>query len=871
MSRSDWQQVEEIFHAVVELEAASRGPYLDAACRGDRELRREVESLVAAFEGERGFMEQPVMSLGMRVMVGDEDAPRAGQSVGRYKIVRALGRGGMGEVYLAEDESLERNVALKFIAGAFPGGGWAKEQLTREARAVAKLEHPNICAVHGIEEVEGHSFIVMQYVEGETLASELQAGRVPTERALDLAEQIASGLAAAHARGVVHRDIKPQNVIITGEGQAKVLDFGLAKLVRPVHAPEALAAAAASGAAGDRTLHAGLVVGTVAYMSPEQTRAEELDECTDVFSLGVVLYEMFAGSHPFMRETQAGTVAAIEREEPPPFDAPACVSEGLNRLVRRCLAKDRRERYPSAEDLLGELRALRGRYEKAHAPSATRLYLDRLRRYAYPALALLLVLAAAAAYAYHGATRVRTLAILPFANATGNAGLDYVGEGLTQSLADRLSQVSTLRVKAPTLARPGEARGLGPLAAGREARAEAVLFGEMTTEGEAPRLRARLLSTSDGSTLWEQSFDVTPEEVRSLRDRIARGATEGLGLWLSAGERGALTKQQTDSPEAQKLHMMGQYYWNRRNQSNIRKAIEMFERAADADPTYAQAYAGLANSYVFRTTVAYGAEPTGEMIAKARWAAKKAVEADPMLSEAHVALGVIRMRLDWDWEGAEREFRRAVELQPESAPAHLWYSQLLMLLGRNGEALRESEAAREFDPFSPSATLNAGRAHYYARRPDDAARFYKELLVKNPEDRNALYMLGLAHVQKGAYREAVEILSRLYAADPLYAAAPLGYAYAKWGRRDEALRVLDRLDEISREKDENGRERKVPPQERAIIYVGLGDRDRAFAHLEEAYRDRFFPLSSINAESIFDDLRGDPRFADLVRRMNLSP
>ena len=869
MRHSDWQHIEEIFHAVIEIEASLRGAYLDTTCQGDLELRREVESLVTAFEGERGFMEQPVMTLGMRVMTGWDEARRLGQSVGRYKIVRALGRGGMGDVYLAEDERLERNVALKFIADAFDDG-WAKEQLTREARAVAKLEHPNICAVHGIEEVEGHSFIVMQYVEGETLASELRAGRIPIGRAFDLAGQIASGVAAAHARGVVHRDMKPQNVIITVDGQAKVLDFGLAKLVRTAQAPEA-SVAAAVGAAGDKTLHAGVIFGTVAYMSPEQTRAEELDEGTDVFSLGVVLYEMFAGAHPFMRETQEDTLAAIEREDPPLFDAPACVSEGLNRLVRRCLAKERRERYPSADDLLGELRALRERYEKAHTPSAARLYLDRLRRYAYLALPLLLVLVAAAAYAYHSATRIRTLAVLPFTNATDDAGLDYVGEGLAQSLTERLSHVSTLEVKAPTLARLGEAQQLDPIALGRGAAAEAVLSGEMITQGNAPKLRARLLNTSDGSTLWEQAFDLKPEEVLTLRDYIARGTASGMNLWLSAGERGALTKRQTDNPEAQKLHMMGQYYWNRRNRANIVKAIEMFERAADADPTYAQAYAGLANSYVFRTTVAYGAEPTGEMIAKARWAAKKAVEADPMLCEAHVSLGVIKMRLDWDWQEAEREFRRAIDLQPEFAPAHLWYSQLLMLLGRNEEALRESEAAREFDPFSPSAILNTGRAHYYGRRPDDAARFYHELLGKNPEDRNALYMLGLAYVQKGMYREAVETLSRLYAADPLYAAAPLGYAYAMWGQRDNALRVLDKLDEISREKDETGRERKVPPQERGIIYMGLGDRDRAFAYLEEAYRDRFFPLSSINADSIFDDLRGDPRFADLVRRMNLTP
>ncbi len=865
---SVWDQVEGIFHVAIEMEGAARSAYLDDACRGNESIRREVESLVTAFESERDFMERPAMSLGMRLMAGGEAGALAGRTVGRYKILRPLGRGGMGEVYLAEDERLERQVALKFVTGAFTDDRRAREQLTREARAAAQLEHPNICAIHGIEETAGHNFIVMQYVEGETLASVLRAGPLTTARAFDIAEQIAYGLAAASARGVVHRDIKPQNVIITAGGQAKVLDFGLARFV---HTAQTTAPGVAAAAGAGETLHAGLVVGTVAYMSPEQARGEDLDPRTDIFSLGVILYELFAGAHPFRRDGDEATLAAVEREEPPPFSGPPPVSEGLNRLVGKCVAKERAERYRSADELLTDLRSLRERYRRAHAPSRARLLASRLRRYAFPATVFLLALFVMAAIVYHRATRVRTLAVLPFTNAGADDRFDYVGEGLMQSLADRLSNVSTLRVKAPTLGRAGDAQGLDPVGVGREAGAEAVLIGEMVTEGEARQLRTKLLKTSDGSALWERTFDVMAGDVLAVRDEVVRGTAAGMGLWLSEDEWAALMKRQSDSLDAQKFYMKGRYYWNRRSREEIAKAIEMFEHAIEADPTYAQAYAGLADACVFRTTVAYGADETSEMVAMARRAAKLALEADPMLCEAHVSQGVVKMRLDWDWREAEREFRRAIELKPDYAPAHSWYALLLLTLGRHEEALRESEAAREFDPFSPSTILDVGRTHYFARRPDEAARYFHELLGKNPGNRNARYMLGLNYIQQGMYHEAIGELSRLYDADPLYAAAPLGFAYAKWGRRDEALRMLDSLDDIARGKDGAGKGRKVPPQERAIIHLGLGDRDRALAYLEEAFRDRFFPLTTSNVEPIFDDLRADPRFADLVTRMNLTP
>ncbi|HEX5708090.1 MAG TPA: protein kinase [Pyrinomonadaceae bacterium] len=862
MASNDWRRVEELFHAALELGREERDDYLASACSGDETLRREVESLVTSYESQQSFIERPALTLGMQVISEGLTEPLTGKAIGHYKILRPLGRGGMGHVYLAEDTKLERDVALKFLANRFFDDEWAREQLTKEARAVAKLEHENICTVYDIEEIDGYNFIVMHYVEGETLGESMRGGPLPSERVLDLAEQMAGALAAAHARGVVHRDIKPQNVVVTPEGKAKVLDFGLAKFVRQ---QQELAVAVADA---NQTSTAGLVIGTVAYMSPEQVRAEAVDHRTDIFSFGIVLHEMLCGTNPFRREGVEDILRAIKEDDPPAPHAETsdATREGLRRVALRCLEKERGLRYQTAAELLQDLREVRGERERerdearraaTHAPTPW-----GRRRFAL-ALVALVAVALAAFVAYFKQPTTHTLAVLPFANESGDASLDYLSEGLAQNMTRNLSRLSELKVKPQRLVSIYKDAGVDPAEAARQLGVESVLVGKLVRKDEALYLDAYLVN-ADGKRLWFDTFEVRMAEVIRLQDDVARGVVTGLRLSLPGDDAQRLARHQTNDAEALRLYMLGQYYWTRRNKENIRTAIRHFHEAVERDPLFAQAHAALADSYVFLPTVAFGHENTADMYAKARAAAKRALEIDNLSCEAHMALGVVMMRHDWDWAGAEAQFRKAIELKPDSASPHYWYSQLLMITGRADEALRESELNRKYDPFSSPAVLNVARAHYFARRYGAAADICHEELAKNPDNDGALYILGLSYWHLGARRDAVETLQRMYAVNPIYAAAALGHIYGKTGREVDALAVLGTLEERSKD-------RPVPAQEKAIIYIGLGDKNRAFAYLEEAYEERFPSLISLLVEPLFDDLRTDPRYLDLASRMNLNP
>ena len=851
MENKDWQRLENLFHEALLVEAPRRAAFLSEACADSEFLRGEVESLISAFEREQGFLDRPAVSLGLKLLSDRPQESLAGQSIGQYKVVRLLGAGGAGQVYLAEDGRLERHVALKFLASRPADEEWGREQLTKEARAVAKLEHPNICAVHGIEEIDGHRFIVMQYVEGDALSSVLRDDPPDLRRALSLAEQMAGALSSAHARGIVHRDIKPQNVVVTPGGVAKILDFGLAKLTRQ---PQEV------GGGGDlnHTTQLGLIVGTIAYMSPEQSEGEELDCRSDIFSFGIVLYEMLAGENPFRRDGGEETVSAIREYDPPPLAGPECkILPDLNRVVGKCLEKRRERRYQTTDEVLRDLRGLRVRLEgDARARGRRRLY-------ALSALALTLLIACAAFVNYR-LNRVHTLAVVYVAAEGVGDEAGEVGVGLSRSLSYRLSRLSRLQVKTPKEAYLAEGRAGDLAAAGRELGVDVLLVNRITRRGDALFLHASLVDAEDGARLWEEEFPTGKTDLTTLLGTVAQGVASRMGLRLSGEDREFLAKRQTRDPEALELYLRGQNYLNQRDEANVRKAIELYGQAVERDWVFAEAHAGRAESYLLLTTVAYGPEKTGDVISMARASARQALKSDPTLSEAHTALGVIHLRYDWDWGEAEQDFRRAIELNPDYAPAHFWYSLLLIVLDRNDEAIAQSELAKELEPFSRIMLLNVGRALYYAGRYDEAAERFSALLKEDGDYMNARYMLALAYIAEGEYGEAVNTLENLYSRDPLYAAAPLGYAYGKLNRRDEALAVLHKLDEQSKDKH-------VPAQEKAIIYIGLNDKDKAFAHLEAAYEARFPSLISLTTDPLFDDLRSDPRYADLARRLNLKP
>ncbi len=849
MLDKDLLQVEAIFHSALDLPAERRVAYLTEACSGNESLYLEVESLLSALEDSDGFLDHPALGLGMKVLSQNTKESMTGKSVGMYRVLAPLGKGGMGEVYLAEDTKLRRKVALKFLSPEFMGDNWAKRQLVKEAQAVAMLDHPNICSVYGIEEVEDHSFIVMQYVEGETLADLIRSQSLTPSKVLPLAQQMVSALAEAHAHGIIHRDIKTKNIMVTKGGQVKILDFGLAKTIQKQN----LASAA------DSTSHLsqfGMLPGTVAYMSPEQLRGERLDYRSDVFSLGTVLYEMVTGKNPFAHESTAETISAILTVQPPRLrDSVPEASRELDQLVSKCLEKDLDERYQAVSALL---------YDLNNIPTGVKNY-ARWRSYANTRsiafLVLLLLLITMAAFVYSRMTRVYSLAVLPIVNETSPVN-DYLSHGLTDALTQKLSGLSQLRVKPLTAVSGYKANEVDLQSVGATLGVDALLIGKLVEEEGSLVLETTLVDSANGSRRSIGRNKLSLAEVFALPEEVSRELTSNLELWLRKTDNKHLAGRGTENAEAFRQYMLGRYYWRNRNKENIEKAIGYFNEAIRLDPLFAQAHAGLADCYVLMTIVAYGHMQTAEAMMKATAAAKEALDIDDSLPEAHTSLGVIALRYNWDWHEAEKKFLRAIQLKSDYAPAHYWYSHLLVITGRFDQAIAESELARNLDPFSPPSTMNFCRALAFARQYDRAVPCFDKLLKENPDYKIAQYMIGLIYQEIGRRDEATGIFEGLYKLDKALAGAALGYAYGRAGRREEALNILTEMKALSKQK-------YIPPQEFAIIYIGVGDSDNTFAWLQKAYEERFANLPYLKVDPLFSSLHSDPRFVTLVDRLKL--
>lgn len=851
MQNKDWQKIEDLFHSAMAMDASERSPYLRKACSGNESLQQEVESLIRALESSDGLMEQPVFELGMKVLRVNKADSMVGTVVSAYKILKLLGRGGMGEVYLAEDQRLGRKVALKFLSPEFVGDSWAKRQLIKEAQAVAMLDHPNICPVYGIEEHEGHSFIVMQYVEGETLA-EMISIALPADRWLPLSRQIVGALAEAHAHGIIHRDIKPKNIMVTTSGQVKVLDFGLAKTIHQKKGFEA---------AEDSVSHLsqnGLVPGTVAYMSPEQLRGEKLDYRSDIFSLGTVVYEVASGKHPFAYNTNAEIISAILTIKPASFkNTAAHATRELDRIVQKCLEKKKEDRYQSASDLLLELEATRNvmkehRWLKSHLTARTAA-----------TFALLSLLVIVSIFIYFQITRPKTVAVLPIANASGDQALDYVGEGLTDSITNKLSGLSKLRVKAATLVSGYKQPNIDPLKIGRDLGVDAILVGKISGGKELPVLQATLLSTADGSSLWEGQYSIDLAQVFSIETDVSQKVASKLEFRSVEDQRRIRTSREVQNAEARKEYWLGRYFWrNRDNNNTLLAAIEHFNAAIKLEPTYARAYAGLADCYAYGNVVAYGQMDTKEAMKKAEWAAKAALDLDDTLPEAHTSLGTVNMKYYWNWQEAERHFQRAIELNPDYAPAHYGYSSLLTITARTTESIAQSETAKDLDPFSPPIALNICRVLYFARRYDQATSCFEKVVQEQPNYKGGRYSRGLMYLQQSRYSDAVAIFEDLYKSDKRLAGAALGYTYGVMGKHADARRVLNEMEALSKPTN-------LPAQEIALIYLGLGDMDNALIRLEQSAQEHFAPFAYLAVDPMFEKLHSDPRFINLLQRYSL--
>ena len=744
---------------------------------------------------------------------------------GRYQIIEELGKGGMGKVYKVFDQEVRAKMALKLIKPEVSADKATIDRFRNELKIARDISHKNICRMYDLGREAGNYFITMEYVSGEDLKSFIRRSRqLVVGTAIFIAKQVCEGLAEAHRLGVVHRDLKPSNIMIDKEGNARIMDFGIARSLK-----------------GKGITGAGVMIGTPEYMSPEQVEGKDIDQRSDIYSLGIILYEMLTGRVPFEGDT-ALSIAVKQKTEIPkdPREFNPQIPEELSRLILKCMEKEKERRYQRVDEILSALVTIESRTPTTGIAAAKVPDTEKILEVG----------------------REKSIAVLPFSNLSPEKEQEYFCDGLSEEIINALSHIRELRVAARTSAFAFKGKDIDIREVGEKLNVGAVLEGSVRKSGERLRITAQLVNVEDGYHIWSGQFDREMKDIFDIQEEISLTIVDHLKLKLLKGEKEKIIKRHTEDHEAYESYLKGLYFWKRRYERGLQKSLQYFQLAAEKDPGYALPHVGIADAYGILGV--YSFMPPHQAYPRARAAANKALEIDPELGEVYASLGWIAMWYDRDFPVAESHFLKAIQMRPDYPEAHMWYGNLLFCTGRFDEAVREMRKGKELEPLEPAPATHVGWALYFARRFDESIEELNKVVASDPEFSLPYMWQSANFLAKKMYGEAIAAIRKFVelTGEAVIGVSILGAAYGSAGMTDEALRILGRLDELSKD-------RYVGSLYRALVWIGLGEKNKALEDLEKAYLERESAMAFLKVWPIFDSVRSEPRFQALLKKMNL--